>query len=159
MTTGSRIKQRRLELGLSADDLGKRINKNRATIYRYESNDIENLPTTVIPLLAKALETTPAYIMGWEIFSDEDIANAFTNDCLEDIISDVKEFSPKEKAHFKNYIKLLEINRKKVDDYTNQLLSLQQMESELNAAHARTDVDIPNGVDTTENDIMDSENF
>lgn len=71
MTIGDRIKQRRLELGLSADDLGKRINKNRATIYRYESNDIENLPTTVIPLLAKALETTPAYIMGW--MSDEEI--------------------------------------------------------------------------------------
>ena len=55
MTIGDRIKQRRLELGLSADELGQRINKNRATIYRYESNDIENLPTTVIPSLAKAL--------------------------------------------------------------------------------------------------------
>lgn len=77
MTIGDRIKQRRLELGLSADDLGKRINKNRATIYRYESNDIENLPTTVIPLLAKALETTPAYIMGW--MRDEKIGDAFHN--------------------------------------------------------------------------------
>lgn len=31
--------------------------------------------------------------------------------------------------------------------------------AELNAAHARTDIDIPEGVDTSENDIMDAEDF
>lgn len=30
---------------------------------------------------------------------------------------------------------------------------------ELNAAHTRTDIDIPDNVDTSENDIMDDENF
>lgn len=30
---------------------------------------------------------------------------------------------------------------------------------ELNAAHARTDIDIPEDTDTSENDIMDDENF
>lgn len=30
---------------------------------------------------------------------------------------------------------------------------------ELNAAHARTDVDIPEGADTSDNDIMNDENF
>ena len=29
----------------------------------------------------------------------------------------------------------------------------------LDAAHARTDIDIPEGTDTSENDIMDDENF
>ena len=29
----------------------------------------------------------------------------------------------------------------------------------LNAAHARTDIDAPEGADTSDNDIMDDENF
>ena len=66
MEIGERIKQRRLELNLTVDELAKRLGKNRATIYRYESNDIENFPTTILEPLAKALNTTPAYLMGWE---------------------------------------------------------------------------------------------
>ena len=65
MTIGERIKKRRLELGLSVDELAAKLNKNRATIYRYESNDIENLPISVLEPLARVLQTTPAYLMGW----------------------------------------------------------------------------------------------
>jgi repressor LexA len=66
MTVGERIKDRRLELGLSADELAKRLGKNRATIYRYESNEIENLSITILEPLAKVLGVSPAYLMGWE---------------------------------------------------------------------------------------------
>ena len=66
MTIGQRIKQRRVELGLSADDVALALGKNRATIYRYESNDIEKLPTTVLEPLAEVLKTTPADLMGWD---------------------------------------------------------------------------------------------
>lgn len=65
MRIGERIKQRRLELGYTADMLAKMLNKNRATIYRYENGDIENMPIDVLEPLAKALNTTPAYLMGW----------------------------------------------------------------------------------------------
>ena len=66
MTKGERIKARREALGLSVGELASRLNKNRATIYRYENRDIEDMPITVLEPLAKALNTTPAYIMGWE---------------------------------------------------------------------------------------------
>lgn len=66
MTIGERVKHKRLQLGMSADDLAKKINKNRATVYRYESEYIEKLPTTILIPLAEALHTTPAYLMGWE---------------------------------------------------------------------------------------------
>lgn len=65
MTTGDRIKQRRLELGLSVDEVATKLGKNRATVYRYESNDIENLPVGTLEPLAEILDTTPAYLMGW----------------------------------------------------------------------------------------------
>lgn len=67
MNVGDRIKKRRTELGLSVEDVAKMLNKNRATIYRYESNDIENLPLSILEPLSKILQTTPAFLMGWEI--------------------------------------------------------------------------------------------
>ena len=66
MTIADRIRNRRLELGLSVDDLAKRLNKNRATVYRYESNYIKSYTPDVMEALAKALETTPAYFYGYE---------------------------------------------------------------------------------------------
>lgn len=66
MTIGNRIKERRQRLGMSAEELGKRIGKDRATIYRYEKGDIENLPLDILTPLAEALGTTPQYLMGWE---------------------------------------------------------------------------------------------
>ena len=41
MTTGERIRTRRKQLGMSVDDLAAKLGKNRATIYRYESDAIE----------------------------------------------------------------------------------------------------------------------
>lgn len=66
MKIGERIKQRRTFLGMSVDELAEKLHKNRATVYRYESSEIEKLPTTVLEPLAEALNTTPGYLMGWE---------------------------------------------------------------------------------------------
>ena len=65
-TIGDRIRIRRNELGLSVDDLASKLGKNRATVYRYESNEIENFPVSVINSLATALDVSPAYLMGWK---------------------------------------------------------------------------------------------
>lgn len=65
MSIGQRIKVSRLQQGLSIDDLAHRLGKNRTTIYRYENGDIENLPLGILDSLAEALNTTPAYLMGW----------------------------------------------------------------------------------------------
>lgn len=65
MTIGHRIKERRKYLKMSADELGKRLGKDRSTIYRYEKGDIENLPLDILEPIAAALETTPQYLMGW----------------------------------------------------------------------------------------------
>ena len=72
MTVGERIKQRRKELGLSADELAEKLNKNRATVYRYESSDIERIPAEVLKPLSEILQVSPEYLMGW---SEEDEKN------------------------------------------------------------------------------------
>lgn len=74
MNIGKRIKERRKELNISVDELAQRLNKNRTTVYRYEKGDIENLPIDILDPLAKALETTPAYLMGWDDRPNKDAA-------------------------------------------------------------------------------------
>ena len=66
MTIGKRIKMIRKQKGLTIDELALKLGKNRTTIYRYENGDIENLPLCILDCLAEALDTTPAYLMGWE---------------------------------------------------------------------------------------------
>lgn len=66
MTIGERIKNRRTELGLTAEEVAEQLGKSRATVYRYESGEIEKMPTTVLEPLANVLKTTPAYLMGWD---------------------------------------------------------------------------------------------
>jgi len=65
MTIGEKIKMLRTELHLSVEEVAERLKKNRATVYRYESNEIENLPASILVPLAKILKTTPEYLMGW----------------------------------------------------------------------------------------------
>jgi transcriptional regulator with XRE-family HTH domain len=66
MKVGERIKLRRKEIGMSADKLGEIIGKNRATIFRYEKGDIENLPLDILEPIAQALLISPQALMGWE---------------------------------------------------------------------------------------------
>ena len=66
LTIGSRIRNRREELNLSQDELAKRLGyKSRSLINKIEL-DQRNLTQSKIKAIADALETTPAYIMGWE---------------------------------------------------------------------------------------------
>ena len=65
-TIGNRIRKRREELGLSQDELAKRLGyKSRSSINKIEL-DRRNLTQSKIKAVADALGTTPSYIMGWE---------------------------------------------------------------------------------------------
>lgn len=70
MTINERIKNRRIKLNMTLEEVGKIVGITRQTIQRYESGVISNIPSDKIELLAKALQTSPAYLMGWE---DKDV--------------------------------------------------------------------------------------
>jgi transcriptional regulator with XRE-family HTH domain len=78
---GNKLKQRRKELKMTMLEVSKKVNVSEATISRWESGDIANMKRDKIALLAKALQVTPAYIMGWE-----DEASQKKNDAITDII-------------------------------------------------------------------------
>ena len=81
-TIGSRLRNRREELGLSQDELGKRLGyKSRSSINKIEL-DQRSLTQSKIKAIADALETTPSYIMGWnepDVKLDEEDLKFFDN--------------------------------------------------------------------------------
>ena len=101
MNIGERIKALRKEKGLSVDYIAEKLGKNRATIYRYESSEIENLPYPILVPLANILGTTPMFLMG----------------CESETIKVTKE----EKQLLENYNKLDAEDKSKVIDYTKLL--------------------------------------
>lgn len=60
-----RIKRLRKLQRLSVDDIVQKLGISRATYYRYENQDVEKLPITILKPLAAIFNTTPAYLMGW----------------------------------------------------------------------------------------------
>ena len=66
MTIGKRIKQLREDKGLTQEDIAKKIGVAIQTIYKYENEIVTNIPLDKLEKIAKALQTTPAYLMGWE---------------------------------------------------------------------------------------------
>lgn len=78
-TIGSRIRDRREALKMSQDELSKKLGyKSRSSINKIELDE-RNLTQSKIKAIADALETTPAYIMGWEEEQKK-------NDILSDIV-------------------------------------------------------------------------
>lgn len=83
MSIGNRIKQRRMELKMSADSLAKMIGKDRSTVYRYESGGIDKISAEMLEPLADALETTPAYLIGLDRTAESAVASFVSSDGMQ----------------------------------------------------------------------------
>ncbi len=72
MLLNDKLKARRIELGLTMLDVAKSVGVSEATISRWESGDIGNMRRDKIALYAKALKTSPLFIMGIDKNTDEE---------------------------------------------------------------------------------------
>lgn len=66
MTIGERIKKAREEKNVSQTELASAVKISKQNLYKYENNIITNIPSDRIEAIAKYLDISPAYIMGWE---------------------------------------------------------------------------------------------
>ncbi|BDR80657.1 hypothetical protein N072000002_09140 [Clostridium tetani] len=101
----NRIKTRRNKLMLSYQDLADKTGLSKSTLQRYETGAIKNMPLDKLGVLAKALNVSPAYLMGWE--------ESVTNNDKEDT---------KKTTLLSNFNKLNDIGKDKVITYTKDLL-------------------------------------
>ena len=120
MNIGERIKKLRKEKGLSVDYIAEKLGKNRATVYRYESSEIENLPYPILVPLAEILGTTPMYLIGCEV-------------------QDIK-VTKEEKQLLDNYNKLNTKGKEKLLDYSDDLTTnIKYMDNTTNEISATKD--------------------
>ena len=66
MTIGQRIRTARERRDMTLDDVAKRCNTTKQTIFKYENEIVTNIPYDKIVLLANALEVSPSYLFGWD---------------------------------------------------------------------------------------------
>ena len=66
MTTAEKIKQLRLQKGLSQEALGAKIGVKKAAINKYETGRVVNIKRTTLKRLADALGVTPADLLDDE---------------------------------------------------------------------------------------------
>lgn len=82
MDIGQRIRERREYLGLTQDELAKKLGyAGRSSVNKVENS--REVSMKKIEAYAKALETTVSYLMGWE-----DNAESADMDIVADIVSD-----------------------------------------------------------------------
>ncbi len=155
LTFGQRIKQRRLELNLTVDELANKLKKNRATIYRYEKDDIKDMPTTFLEPLANALETTPAYLMGW---NDPALHNIFVKKTINSSHINTIKVSSKEESIINKYRAIDNDGKKVVDTVLDREYERATLPM-LKAAHERTDIEVTDEMKQHDEDIMNDENF
>ena len=162
---GKRIRERREQIGITQEELATKLGyKNKSTIAKIE-NGTNDIVQSKVTEFAKVLDTTPAYLMGWE--SEDELR------MINDMLSDVKErvfdfmgnaFGDTEINHMRHFDALNRLNQQKVISYADNLLKVQQVEEEQSylaplAAHERTDIEITDEMRKHDDDIMNDDDF
>lgn len=117
MDIGQRIKKKREELDMSQEELAKRAGyKSRSSINKIEI-DGRGIPQSKILAIAKALDTTPAALMGWE--EDTDAQDSLSREDEQDI---AKKLESMMKELTENKHVTLYFDGKEIDDTSAEFL-------------------------------------
>lgn len=117
------------------------VKMNKSDISQYVSGKVEPSQEKLV-ILGMALNVTEAWLMGFDVMPERDSSS----NSLEII---------------KYYNQLNDFGKREATKRVEELTYFPQytLHQELNAAHERTDIEIPEGIDTSDDDIMDDENF
>ena len=118
MDIGGKLKQRRIEEKISAEELANKLGVSKSTIYRYEKGEIAKVPTETLEKISKILNTSPAYFMGWS-----DIPNNTKSDIV--VI----------------YDKLNQIRQEKVLNFASDQLAEQEQENTVSSIFSKKEDD------------------
>lgn len=92
-----KIKELRLNKGLTLEQVAKVVGVGKSTVRKWETGMIANMKRDKIASLAKALGTTPAYLMGWEETTPQE------NELI-DLINQLNAEELKELSNYIDYI-------------------------------------------------------
>lgn len=123
LTVGDKIKKFRIEKGMTQEELGKELGVGKATIQKYESNQIQNLKSAHIKKLCRLFNRIP-----WEfIFEGESGLQTYKLDHLETLKN---LFGDDSMELFVPLNKLNENGFRKVRDYVKDLAKIEEYQKE-----------------------------
>lgn len=97
-----RIKEQRLKQNKTLLEVAEYVGVKEATLQRYESGEIKNIPHDKITAIAEYLNCSPSYLMGWS----NDIKDESTiNSKLFSLINSLTEEQAKEALNYIDYLK------------------------------------------------------
>lgn len=100
----NRIKNRRIQLSLSYQELADKTGLSKSTLQRYETGAIKNMPLDKLEVLSKALDIDPSYLMGWE---NENTHNSNLSNEENIILEHYNKLDNEDKHKVVDYAKLL----------------------------------------------------
>lgn len=65
MFSCDRLRERRISMGLTQEEVGNIAGITRSAVQKYERGIIKNVYTSTLELFAQALRCSPAYLMCW----------------------------------------------------------------------------------------------
>ena len=65
MGMAGRIKERRLIMNYTQEELAGKLGLQKSAIAKYENGRVENIKRSIIANMANILECSPAYLMDW----------------------------------------------------------------------------------------------
>ena len=96
-----RIKQKRVEKGITLAQIADALNVTEATAQRYESGSIKSVPYEHMCTYAKILNCSPQYLMGWDDDVGDSISDYF-NKTLNEILSAIESLGYRIQRFYKN---------------------------------------------------------
>ena len=67
---GKRIKQKREDLNMTMEELGKKLGVTKSTISKYERGEVKQIKRSHLDDLAKILHCSPEWLMGFDNAKD-----------------------------------------------------------------------------------------
>lgn len=110
------IREKRQELGLTYEQLGELVGVGKSTVRKWETGMIENMRRDNIIALSKALNISPALLMGWDFSKTE--------------INTSNNYSKEEQQHIEDLRKLNDIGKNKVINYTKDLIEMPKYQKD-----------------------------
>lgn len=122
------IKKRREELSLTYEQLGNMIGVGKSTVRKWETGLIENMRRDNIVALSKALNISPAIIMGWQPIEDDNKLILSKEEII--LIDNYNELDAEDKNKVVDYTKLLS-NQDKYKKEDNKVVELPKKRKEI----------------------------
>lgn len=135
-TTSQRIQEGMNLRGYKQIDLVEKTGISKGALSSYISGRYVPKQNNIY-LIAKALDVNEAWLMGANVPMERVSEKPSATITLYNVHCETQP----EAELVLTYRDLNDVNKKKVSSYTRTLLSTQQMEDELLAAHARTDIE------------------